>query len=470
MLCAIACAATSGSGATGSEAPPAFDVAVSQLAGRDVDARLAFDRQQRDDAELVPAVRALTRIASGDAAAQPVFDQAIAQLTSRDADARRRAVQALKASALPEAAVPLAPLLLDSDHDVQLEAIAAELNIFLAEKATPARRVGFLIEVRGRLAAEPIFSAGPSVSGPLRVPSGVARALASASQGENAGVAIEALYAFGTLAGEVSLADRPAILAYAAPLVGRLVGDLDPAMRQAALEVIGRVYAPRAGEPPVDGAIGDSVVAALNDREDDVRETAMWTLGSIRYARAVRALTDLFHFYRRDALADASLAALARIGARTSLDEFDEQLASGNETFRRLAIEGLARTGDRSRLSPVLSSLTDEDDNRLLLAGHFANVMLAGGDPAAILDALARPALHDQARSYLIEAVAGRADLFGPHLNGPDGQVRIDLVDAFGLSGDRNAIPFLRQLARPGDPRAAAAVARALARLGSPAS
>ena len=59
-----------------------------------------------------------------------------------DAGTRLHAVQLLKTAAYPEAAVPLAPLVTDPQDEVQLEAIAAELNIFLAEPVVPRKRVG----------------------------------------------------------------------------------------------------------------------------------------------------------------------------------------------------------------------------------------------------------------------------------------------------------------------------------------
>src|SRR4051794_34447311 len=66
---------------------------------------------------------------------QPVpFEQAIADLASADPAARIRALQLLRDGAFPEAAAPIARLVADPRDEVQLEAIAAELNIFLVEK------------------------------------------------------------------------------------------------------------------------------------------------------------------------------------------------------------------------------------------------------------------------------------------------------------------------------------------------
>ena len=107
------------------------------------------------------------------AAPQVPFEQAARDLTSSDPSVRMRAVQLLKATPYPEAAVPLAKVVTDPEDEIQLEAIAAELNVFLAEKIVPRKRVGFIIEVRNKISAETAFSTGPTALGPRRVPAEV---------------------------------------------------------------------------------------------------------------------------------------------------------------------------------------------------------------------------------------------------------------------------------------------------------
>jgi len=91
---------------------------------------------------------------------QVSFEQASADLTSPDAKVRLRAVQLLKGAMYPEAALPLVPLLTDAQDEIQLEAIAAELNIFLADPIVPKTRKALIVEVRNAVQAEPAFSAG----------------------------------------------------------------------------------------------------------------------------------------------------------------------------------------------------------------------------------------------------------------------------------------------------------------------
>jgi hypothetical protein len=83
---------------------------------------------------------------------QVPFDQAIRDLGSAEAASRLRAVQLLKDAAYPEAAVPLSKLVVDPHDEVQFAAIAAVINIFLAERMVSSKRVGFLVEVRAPVA------------------------------------------------------------------------------------------------------------------------------------------------------------------------------------------------------------------------------------------------------------------------------------------------------------------------------
>ena len=371
----------------------------------------------------------------------------------------------LKAAGYPEAAAPMAPVILDPFDETQLEAIAAELNIFLADKVIPKRRVGLLVEVRNRIAAESIFSAGPAAVNATRVPAIVARNLATASRDPNARVAVEALYAFGSLAGEVPAADRPAVLAQSGPILAATIGATDPMLRLATIRVMGRVFARRPGDPSIDENVGDAVITALNDREQVIQEAAMGALGAMKYDRAIQGLNELFQYHQRGPLASAALDALAHIGHPSSLPQFVAQLNGKNPTFKLMAIEGLARVGDRSRAESIIAAVGSERSDSIVLAGHFANVMLADGKIDAIVEALGRSKQREQALQYIQEIAGGRSQLFTRHLQDPDAHIRVDLADAIGLSGDGKASPFVEPLAKDHDAEVAKAAARAMARL-----
>ena len=144
------------------------------------------------------------------------FEQTVADLSNSDVEARLRAAQDLKEAAYPEAAVPLSRAVLDSDDRVQFEAITGELNIHLADKIVPRKRVAFVVEVRNRTSAKSIFDSGARVLDPRPIPVEVLTALRSASRDDNPQIAIEALYAFGALSANSYGRDREALLATSA--------------------------------------------------------------------------------------------------------------------------------------------------------------------------------------------------------------------------------------------------------------
>lgn len=397
------------------------------------------------------------------ASAQPSFDDIVKQLSSADAGARLKAVHVLRESAYPEAALPLARAIGDQDDGVQAEAIAAELNIFLARKVVSRRRIGYVIEVRKKIAADAAFSAGEDALGSAAVPPGVLTALLAASRDDNPRIGLEALYAFGTLAPAATGETRVAILRASAPELASMVGAPGPAFRYAALRVIGRTFAGRAGDPATDATLGDAVILALNDRDEAVRRAAMDALGAMRYARALDALTQLFQYFGRGEDAEAALDAIARIGHPSSAPLLAEQLQSKSASARAMAIEGLARAGDRSR-DLVGASSVDRDD-RVRLAGAFAATRLVNAPIDPIVSALGQPKLSQPAFAYLVELAPGRVKVFARYAQDPNAETRARVVDALGLSGDASAVSVVEPLVKDADPQVASAAARAVARL-----
>jgi HEAT repeat protein len=399
------------------------------------------------------------------ASAQVSFEQAIGDLTSTDPATRLRAVQMLKATPYPEAAVPLAALVTDPQDDIQLEAITAELNIFLLEPVVSRRRVGLVIEVRKAVVAESAFSSGPLAVGARPVPIEVLSALRLAARDDNPRVAREALYAFGVLASDPSGALRRELLHGSGPELAALTGASDPVLRCAAVRVLGRVFAKRAQDAPIEEPVGDAVITALNDTDRAVKAAAMQALGSMRYERGIQALTALYQYYGTNIAADAALDALARIGHPSSAPVFAEELAGKNAARRGIAIEGFARIGDATKLDAIERALVNERSEGAVLAGVFASALLANGPITRIADAITKARLRDQSLQYLIELAPGRASGFRAHLQDPDAHIRLDLVDVLGLAGDAAAIPIIEPLLTDRDPQVADAAERAIARI-----
>jgi HEAT repeat protein len=397
--------------------------------------------------------------------AQVPFDQALKDLASPDAGVRLRTVQLLKDAAYPEAAVPLARLVGDSQDAVQLDAIAAELNIFLAERVVTRKRVGLVVEKRSAIAAEAAFTAGPSALGPLPVPLDVLTALRAAARDGNPRVALESLYAFGVLAVDPSGAPRRDLLRVSGPEIAALTGATDPVSRYAAVRVMGRLFTRRAQDEAIEPTVGDAVITALNDNDRAVKAAAMQALGTMRYDRAVQALTDLFQYYGKGETAEAALDALAHIANPASIPLFTAQAASRSSSLRGIAIEGLARTGDATKLADVQTAVGGDRSDGVALAGVFASARLGNGAIDRIAEAVTKSKLRDQARQYLAELAPGRSEAFQRHLLDPDARVRLEVVEALGVGGDPTALPVVEPLTKDRDAQVAKAAERAVARL-----
>jgi HEAT repeat protein len=397
--------------------------------------------------------------------AQNAFEQAIRDIASPDASARLRAARVLKQAASPEAAVPLAALVTDRQDEVQLEAIGAELNIFLADKIVPRKRLGLVIEVRNAVSAEAAFSGGPLAIGPLPVPAEVLTALRTAVRDDNPRVGLEALYAFGALGVEPGGNARRDVLRLSGPDLAALLGAPEPAMRYAAVRVLGRVFARRPADDRVEETVGDAVITALNDRDSLVKTAAMAALGAMRYDRGLQALSDQFRYYGKGERAAAALDAIARIASPASVPLLAAQLASNDAALRSIAIEGLARTGDASKLAEIKAAVANERRDTVLLAAAFAAVMLSDAAVDPIGDALSRPRLRGQARDYIVTAARGHATRFTRQLQDPDARIRADVVDALGLTDDPAALPLVEPLVNDRDSRVAHAAERAVVRL-----
>ena len=398
-------------------------------------------------------------------AAQVPFEQAIADLASSDAGDRLRAATLLKGSAYPEAAIPLAKAVADPHDAIQLEAIAAELNIFLATKIVPKKHVALIIEVRNKIVAESAFSAGPLVLGASPVPAEVLTALRMAARDDNPRVGLEALYAFGTLASSPAGRARREMQQSSALELAAMVGSSDEALRAAAVRVIGRVFEARESDAEADMAAGDAVITALNDKNQLIKRAAMDTLGAMRYGRAVDALTQLFQFHARGEMAEAALDALARIGHPASIPIFAAQLAARSEKMRAIAIEGLARSGDSSQLTAIESALKGERNDAVIFAGVFASAMLGNGPIERIADTLSRSTSRNMAKQYLTEIARVRVDRVSRYAQDPNPAIRADIADVVGFSDDEAGLPIVESLARDQDALVALSAQRAVARL-----
>jgi HEAT repeat protein len=401
--------------------------------------------------------------AAASSAAQTPFDPILTDLRSSRESTRIKALRTLTQSGYPQVLSAMAPVVLDPADTVQLEAIDALLTVCLAPAPDPRRARPFKAE-NGSIAAA-VFDALPLSVLPRAVPGEVLVNLSAATRDDDARVRTAAALALGTL-GSAALGVRPADVERS--LVTDIVYALrhpDPATREALLRAAARLFEPPPhASAPV--AVGDAVIASLNDPDRRVRLWASDTLGWLRERRAAPALGERLVYYGKGEEAEAALHALARIAPEPAVPTFRAFLTSASAPMRVMALEGLGRAGEASAVQAITSALAAEKDPTVLLAGAFAYFRLGGeANLDQIVVALTNPALARQARAYLTELGPEAAPGLQAYLERPDPALRQAVAEVLGVSGDQRSLRALEAAARDADPAVAETVRQALLRL-----
>ena len=281
------------------------------------------------------------------ATAQSPFDPIVADLRSPKASTRIGALRTLIQSGYPQVLTAIAPLVQDPSNEVQLEAIDALLTVCLAPAPSPQQSVIFKAE-NGSIAPA-VFDALPLAVLPRAVPPDVLSNLSAALKDDDARIRTGAALALGVL-GSAALGPRTddADRTVTTDVVYALRHP-DPATREAILRAAARLFEPPPhASAPV--AIGDAVIAAMNDSDTRVRLWASDTLGWLRERRAAPALGERLAYFKRGPEAEAALHALARIAPPAAQPTFRAHLVAQDAPMRVMALEGLGRIRDDSAL------------------------------------------------------------------------------------------------------------------------
>lgn len=380
--------------------------------------------------------------AAGQAPPAPPVGQMAPDVQSPDPSVRRAALKALASGGSPEALGPLGILVTDEDNGIQLDAIAAVLNIYVVSPS--GRSVG---------SAEGAFLLAPFNATPWPAPAQLTAGLTKALADDWPAVRRDAAYALGVISpvpAEESVARE----------VHWSLSDLEPSVRLAAARVLGRLRVTQAGL---------DLIGRVNDDVLDVRLASMRSLGDLRENLAVVALTEQFDYdlYRRGSAGRASLDALARIAHPSSRALFESQTASGNSSHRRSAYEGLARLGGLSEAAPQIGvSLQTEKDKEVAAAMAFA--LTASGQPAfmePLVAALGDSRTSNQVLEYLVELGPPHAATIAGYATHADPDVRRQVMTALGFIGGSEAEVVLGRANGDADEHVRRASQVALARL-----
>jgi HEAT repeat protein len=383
-------------------------------------------------------------------AAQPSFEDLVANLKSPNDKTRQEAAAALGKSRRREAVTPLATLVRDPDPKVRLEMVRAlrelrdlggvsALVTALGDGDPEIRRecVSALVEIYAeRERSGPVgrflrlFSdeyERASVAAHLSVDPSAIEGLARRLRDEDRDTREAAALALGILDGRAAVKD----------LVSALQ-DPEPGVRGAAVISIGKVGST---------ADGRALIPLLADESADVRNRTLHALGVLRVREAGTALRELYEQNRRRELAVKVLATLSRVGDPAQAELFLELMQDPDPEKKRLAVEGLGRISDASRLAAFKKDYQRERNEEVKLAYSFAIARM--GDRAfvdSLVLALPSRTLGTRSRGYLVEMGPEALPELYPYLADPDAQVRGALCDIIAELEDPSAIPRLKPL------------------------
>jgi HEAT repeat protein len=403
------------------------------------------------------------------ATARPSFDHLVANLKSPNASTRRDAAAELGRSRRREAVTPLAALVRDPDQKVRLEVVRA-LRELRDLSAVPAvitslsdgdsqireEAIGALVEMyTDRDRSNPVgrflelFSDEydrSSVAAYTGADPAVVRALAGALRDEDQDIRQAAALALGILNGTEAV-----------PALVSALKDPDAAVRGAAATAIGKIGTAEDGK---------ALIPLVSDESAQVRNRVLQALGVLKVKEAGPALRQLYEANRRKEGSLRILAALSRIGDPAQADLFQELVQDPDPERKRLAIEGLGRISDASRLPAFKKDYQREKNEELRLAYSFALTTL--GDRAfldTIVLSLPSRTLGTRSRSYLTEMGPGILPELYPYLNDPEAEIRAALCEIIASFGDPEAIPRLTPLVNDPSQTVADKANRAVERL-----
>jgi HEAT repeat protein len=244
-------------------------------------------------------------------------------------------------------------------------------------------------------------------------------------------------------------------------------------MKQAATNALGRLLgaALKRGEPDADLAsirteAGDLIVSGLNEPDLDLRLASMGALGEMRYERAVQSLTDLFNYHKQGLEAMAAFDAVARIGHPGSIPLFLAQLASRDAQVRRMAVEGIARTGDAEAMAQMDAKVGGDQSAYVGHARAFAKARTGDfGEMSKLVQGFRYSSLEADTFAYLVELGPAAALELASYSTHGDAKIRAGVAEVLGIVGNQTSLVLLEVLMRDRNKAVAEAAARSQQRL-----
>jgi HEAT repeat protein len=397
------------------------------------------------------------------------FEDLLANLKSPNAATRQKAADELGKSRRREAIAPLSTMVRDPEVKVRLQVVRA-LRELRDVTAVPAlvtslgdgeprireEAIGTLVEIYAetdRTGAIGRFLntfsdevERSSVPPYVTVDASVHAALARVLRDESGHIREAAAFALGILDGRAALRELTTALQ-----------DPDPDVRAAAVTAIGKLGTTE------DGRV---LIPLLADESSGVRLRVLHALGVLKVTAAGPALREMYQANRRRELGLRVLTTLSRIGDPAQAELFQQLVQENDPDKKRLAVEGLGRLADVSRVDAFKKDYQREKNVEVRLAYAFALTRL--GDRAfldTLVLSLPSRTLGRRSRAYIMELGREMLPELYAYLGDPDADVRAALCEILGAIGDPAAIDHLTPLLTDPSSSVADRANRALERL-----
>jgi HEAT repeat protein len=429
--------------------------------------------QQRIAVAALVAAAALTAAPVTGRAQDVAFETVVAGLRSPDATARIGSLVALRQAGYLDAVPAIAPLLSDPDPTVQGAAVETVLALHTVDVAYTMDVCRDIVRQKGATLPLCAFVQGPGATIANQVPAEVVRGLVTATGAPAPSVRFDAAYALAVLGrGPMlrgQLPDAPRVFD---ALIG-ILRESNPVMKEAATNALGRLLgaALQRGDPDPNLAsirveAGDLIVGGLNEPDQHLRLASMSALADMRYDRAVQSLTDLFNYYKKGPEALAAFDAVAKIGHPGSIPVFLAQLGSGEAQVRRMAVEGIGRTGSVEAMAQMQMKAEPDQSAYVGHALAFAKARNANyGEMDKLVGGFKYSSLATQTFLYLVELGPPVAAELGTYATNGDQRIRAGVAEVLGIIGDQTSLGLIDVLSRDRTRSVAEAAARSQARL-----
>lgn len=214
-----------------------------------------------------------------------------------------------------------------------------------------------------------------------------------------------------------------------------------------------------------DPAAGPGVMPLLDASDARIQQTAIQTIGQLRYGDAAPKLVSLVEGKGRVRVRSLALEALAKIANPDQRELFLRNLAHKEKDLRAAAAEGIGRVGDEADLGAVERQLGFENRDSAKLSLSFAAANLGNLVPLGTLVRGLDSRVHRlEARPLLVELARKGEILIRLYvtLSAGTAQQRRHLAFVVGRSGTSESVPYLRDLVKDGNKDVAAEAAEAI--------